>query len=117
MKSCTLKERYIRQIASGRKTKEARMANPMFQRWQIGDMIRFFSKRNPSMFVVIKICRKTHYKTIREMLEAEGIDNLLDNVKDIEQGIRIYLSIPNYADLERQYGVLAFDFELVDYNI
>lgn len=112
MKSCTLKERYIRQIVKGQKTKEARMANPMFQRWKVGDEIRFFSKRNPSMFVIVKIVGKNYYPTIKEMLENEGVENLLDNVKNINHAVRIYLSLPNYAEMEKKYGVLAFEFEV-----
>jgi len=72
MISCTLKEKYIRFISSKEKTKEARMGNPMFQKWQVGDEIKFFSKRNPKMYVIIKITRKAHYKNVQEMLEKEG---------------------------------------------
>lgn len=117
MKSCTLKERYIKQIVKGFKTKEARMANPMFQKWKVGDEIRFFSKRNPSMYVIVEILGKNYYRTIREMLENEGVENLLDNVTNINHAVRIYLSLPNYAEMEKKYGVLAFEFEVKEYNI
>lgn len=113
MITCTLKEKYIRYISSGKKTKEARMGNPMFQRWKAGDEIKFFSKRNPSMYVIVRITQKNHYNTVREMLEVEGTSNIVPNVRSIEAGVKLYYDLPNYIELERRYGVIAFEFVLV----
>lgn len=113
MVSCTLKEKYIRFISSKEKTKEARMGNPMFQKWQVGDEIKFFSKRNPKMYVIIKITRKAHYKNVQEMLEKEGIESIVPNVSDIRTGVKLYYALPNYRELERKYGVLLFEFDLI----
>lgn len=113
MISCTLKEKYIRFISSKEKTKETRMANPMFQKWNVGDEVKFFSKRNRSMYVIIRITKKTYYKTIRDMLEHEGYSHIVPNVKSIKECERLYYSLPNYRELEKKYGVLVFDFELI----
>lgn len=113
VKSCTLMERYIVLIKQGRKCVEARVAIPMFQQWQEGDTIRFFSRRNSSVDVTVRLTKKTHYKNFREMLTAEGTQNLIPEVSDINEGERIYLEIPKYAEREKQYGVLAFRLEVV----
>lgn len=113
IKSCTLMEKYIRLIKQGKKTVEARVAIPMFKNWQEADSIRFFSRRNPSVDVIVKIVNRTSYKTFRQMLEAEGVENLIPEINNIDEGERIYLKIPNYADREKQYGVLAFRLELI----
>ena len=113
MISCTLKEKYIRFISMKKKTKEARMGNPMFQRWNVGDEVKFFSKRNPTMYTIVKITKKTHYKNVREMLEVEGIMNIVPNVRSIEAGVKLYYNLPNYVELEKKYGVIVFEFDLV----
>ena len=113
IKSCTLMEKYIRLIKQGRKPVEARVAIPMFEKWQAGDTIRFFSRRNPKVEVIVKIIRKNHYKTFRQMLEVEGVENLIPDVKSINEGERLYMKIPKYAEREKQYGVLAFRLELI----
>jgi len=111
--SCTLMEKYIHLIKQGEKPVEARVAIPMFEKWQEGDTIRFFSRRNSRIEVIVKIVGKKRYKTFRQMLEAEGVENLIPGVRSINEGERMYLKIPKYAEREKQYGVLAFRLELI----
>ncbi len=106
-------ERYIRLIKQGKKSAEARVAIPMFRNWQEGDTIRFFSRRNPRIEVFVKIVGKTHYKTFRQMLETEGVERLIPEISNIDEGEKIYLEIPKYAEREKQYGVLAFRLEVI----
>jgi len=113
IKSCTLKEKYIALIKQGKKTVEARVAIPMFQNWQEGDKIRFFSRRNSHIKVSAKIVGKAHYKTFRQMLKAEGVEKVIPEISNIYEGERIYLKIPKYAEREKQYGVLAFRIEVI----
>lgn len=113
IKSCTLMEKYIRLIKQGKKPVEARVAIPMFENWQAGDTIRFFSRRNPRIEVIVKIVGKNRYKTFRQMLEAESVENLIPEVNSINEGERLYLKIPKYAEREKLYGVLAFRLELI----
>jgi ASC-1-like (ASCH) protein len=113
LKSCTLMEKYIRLMEQGRKTIEARVAIPMFESWNIGDKIRFFSRRNPGIAVIVQITAKNRYKSFRQMLESEGTANLIPGITSVDEGERIYLEIPNYAEREKQYGVLAFRFRLI----
>jgi len=112
IKSCTLMEKYIRLIKGGKKPVEARVAIPMFEKWQEGDTIRFFSRRNPRVEVIVKISGKNRYRTFRQMLEAEGVENLIPDVNNIKEAERLYLKIPKYAEREKKYGVLAFRLEL-----
>ena len=106
-------DKYIQLIAQGRKTTEARVAIPMFESWSVGDNVRFFSRRNPSVSVLVQIASKNRYDTFRKMLESEGTENLIPGVESLDEGERIYLAIPKYAERERQYGVLAFQLRLI----
>jgi len=113
IKSFTLKEKYIALIKQRKKTVEARVAIPMFQSWQEGDIIRFFSRRNSDIEVSVKIVGKAHYKTFRQMLKAEGVEKVIPESSNIYEGERRYLEIPKYAEREKQYGVLAFRIEVI----
>jgi len=113
MTSCTLKDIYIKYIQSGTKTKEARMAIPMFQKWKVDDEVKFFSRNNPKLFVNIKIKKISHYKTIRDMITNEDYVCLVPNAESIESAIQLYLNIPGYMEKEKQFGVVLFDIELL----
>ena len=113
VKSCTLMEKYIKLIACGKKTTEARVAIPMFKNWEQGDTIRFFSRRNPKIEVITKIVEKNYYKTFREMLENEEVEALIPGVRNIDEAEKQYLKIPNYAEREKQHGVLAFKLQVL----
>jgi len=108
MKTCTLMDKYIRLMISGHKTIEARIALPMFQQWSIGEKIKFFSRRNPEINVIVKVTAVNKYKCFQDLLTKENIDSLIPGVSSIEEGVNIYLNIPKYAERESQYGVLAF---------
>lgn len=84
----------------------------MFQSWQEGDKIKFFSRRNSHIKVSVKIVGKAHYKTFRQMLKAEGVEKVIPEISNIYEGERRYLKIPKYAEREKQYGVLAFRLKL-----
>lgn len=56
---------------------------------------------------------KHEYKTIREMLEAEGVKNMLPflNDDDIEKGVQYYQAVPGW-DLVEKYGCVAFGLRI-----
>jgi len=106
-------EKYIHLIKQGKKPVEARVAIPMFEKWQEGDTIRFFSRRNSGLDVIVKIIGKNRYKSFRQMLEVEGVENLIPDVHNLNEGEKLYLKIPKYSEREKQFGVLAFRLERI----
>lgn len=46
------------------------------------------------------------------MLESEGITNMLPDVADVNEGIRIYSSFGTYAQDVKKYDCVAIVFEL-----
>ena len=111
-RSCTLMEKYILLIKNGQKKIEARVAIEMFAKWREGDVVDFFSRRNPSIRVLTEITTVKKYKTFREMLEIESPTKLIPGINDVSVAENEYLKIPNYAERER-LGVLAFHLKVI----
>lgn len=109
----TLKAKYIHQIRSGQKTVEGRINHGMALRCRKGDTIRFFYHQNPRDDVVCKITQVVRYNSFRDMLQACGVSRCLADVRNLEEGVRIYDAIPGYSQRAAQSGVLAIHLSLV----
>nr|VFJ62943.1 MAG: ASC-1 homology (ASCH) domain-containing protein [Candidatus Kentron sp. FW] len=110
--SCTLMEKYIRLIQDGQKTVEARVATPMFRKWQPSDVVNFFSRRNPKIAVRVKILDVNRYSSFHAMLTSETPEKLIPGITSVEQAVGEYLKIPRYAEREK-LGVLAFKLSVL----
>ena len=101
-----LQEEYLRAIAEGRKRIEGRLYDEKRQAIKPGDEIVFENK----LVCVVKDLRV--YPSFREMLEREGIENVLPGVESIEEGVRVYRRFYS-EEKERKYGVVAIEVEPV----
>ncbi|ASJ05551.1 ASCH domain-containing protein [Thermococcus barossii] len=101
-----LQEEYLRAIAEGRKRIEGRLYDEKRQAIRPGDEIVFENK----LVCVVKDLRV--YPSFREMLEREGIENVLPGVESIEEGVRVYRRFYS-EEKERKYGVVAIEVEPV----
>ena len=99
-----LKQVYLAQIKSGRKTVEGRVDNGMFKRMQEGSTVKFFNQTDS---VICEIVKRTHYPSFKDMLEGEGVEACLPGCRSLQEGVRIYDGIPGYADKARQFGVVG----------
>jgi ASC-1-like (ASCH) protein len=101
-----LQEEYLRAIAEGKKKIEGRLYDEKRQKIKPGDTIIFENK----LMCVVKDIRV--YSSFREMLESEGIENVLPGVKDVEEGLKIYRKFYP-KEKEKKYGVAAIEVEPV----
>jgi len=101
-----LQEEYLKAIAEGRKKVEGRLYDEKRQGIRPGDTIIFENK----LMVVVKDVRV--YSSFREMLENEGLENVLPGVKSIEEGLKIYRKFYS-EEKEKRYGVAAIEVEPV----
>ena len=53
------------------------------------------------------------YQTFKEMLEKEGVENVLPGLKTIDEGVEVYYMIPGYKEKEKN-GVLAFHLTVIE---
>lgn len=102
---------YLEMIKKGQKRCEGRINRGRFCEIKAGDWIKFIANENPSLFIYCKVLKKSLYPDFRSMLEAEGVEPCLPDVKAIEQAEALYLSFPGYQDGIKRYGVVAFNIE------
>ncbi|NJE30162.1 ASCH domain-containing protein [Thermococcus sp. 18S1] len=101
-----LQEEYLKAIAEGRKRIEGRLYDEKRQGIRPGDEIIFENK----LVCVVKDVRV--YSSFREMLEKEGLENVLPGVGSVEDGVRVYRRFYS-EEKERKYGVAAIEVEPV----
>ena len=105
---------YLKWLSSGIKTAEGRVNTPARRKMLVDDYIFLFDdKRNQHIYGQISF--KHEYKTFREMLLSEGVNNMLPflNSEDLEQGIKIYESFPG-AERMKKFGCVAIGIKTID---
>lgn len=105
-----LKIQYLNQIISGRKTVEGRIDTGMMKGVKEGDTVSFFSGNTR---VSCRVTKVNKYRSFSEMLQSEGVSKCLADVTDLNAGIRVYHSIPKYQERAAQFGVLAWQLEVI----
>lgn len=73
-----------------------------------GDTITFTNKTTGEIMLV-DVMDIRHYLNTREMLEAEGVENVLSSGMDIEGGIESYNSFSEYKENIPKYGIWAIE--------
>jgi ASC-1-like (ASCH) protein len=102
---------YFINIKNKKKTTEGRIAKNKYLRLKEGEKIEFISNfKKESIYAQVK--RVNQYKTFRDMLESEGVDNMLPGVSSIEEGVKIYRSFGDYDKQVKEYGCVAIQFEI-----
>ena len=104
-------------LKSGKKKAEGRLNKGIFEKLNIGDIVVWFTmnkETNEKMEFSSEIIDKQRYNTFREMLENEGLENVLPdkNVESIEDGVSVYRRWYN-EDMEKKFGVLAIKIKLL----
>ncbi|HRW58968.1 MAG TPA: ASCH domain-containing protein [Chlamydiales bacterium] len=96
---------YIECIANGSKKAEGRIASPSHRELKIGQIICLHHAPTKK-WVTCEITYIHHYSSFKEMLENEGLKNMLPFAKTLEEGIAIYMSFPK-AERVHSMGALA----------
>lgn len=103
----TLQPKYISLIRRGLKTKEGRIYSGGFKNLQINQRIKFFSGKNPEDYVLCQITSLNTYNYFDQMLQNEGVENMLPGVKTVDEGVKIYENIPSYRNRANKSGVIS----------
>lgn len=119
----SLSEPYFSQVKSGRKIYELRFnydiitaektspkASPKsadvfvkpskFANFNIGDEALVSKSTDESDFFGVKVLDRNNYSSFEEALSSVPLDEILPDAKSIEDGIRLYESIPKYKERE-----------------
>ena len=90
-------------IKEGKKNVEGRLKKGKFLNLKKGEKILITNNDEEIEFEIIDIFE---YRTFREMLEQEGLNNVLPGINDINDGVSIYRQFYSEKD-EIEKGVLA----------
>ncbi|KAL2654038.1 hypothetical protein R1flu_022166 [Riccia fluitans] len=93
-------EPFFSQLKDGRKTVEGRCAGGHHSKLQVDDGLLF----NKVLFLKVKDIKR--YNTFQEMLETEGLNNVLPGVATITEGIQVYRNFYSEAK-EREARVVG----------
>jgi ASC-1-like (ASCH) protein len=96
-------------MKQGKKTVEGRLNRGKFKSLQIGDIIEWTNKQHTFKLKIVGI-RK--YKTFKEMLEKEGLNQVLPIKDNIIDGVAVYRQFYLEKD-EMENGVLAIEFNKI----
>jgi ASC-1-like (ASCH) protein len=105
-----LKYKYFKLIQEGKKTIEGRIYSGPTRDLRCGDRLTFINQNEKARCEVVAI----HvYNTFREMFSKENMQKLLPGVRTIEEGVRLYESLPGYPERVKRYGVAAIHIRLI----
>lgn len=97
------------------KTIEGRVPEPSiprknYENMSAGDVIVFILRKDGESIqtdYAYRVEYVSHYPTIREMLDKEGVKNLLPHVDSIEEGVELYHSFGGYKKRAEKHGAYA----------
>ena len=97
-------------IKAGTKKVEGRVPTPgdktPYDKLSTNDTI-VFRRESDQELLEVAILFVHHYPDVREMLEAEGPENVLSSSKTIEESIERYNTFKNYKESIPKYGIYA----------
>ncbi len=98
-------------IKQGKKTIEGRPNRNTFAQMKIGDQIEFSNKELNGNFMA-EITNVTHHKTFEEMIRTNGIDNVLPGIRNIDEGVQVYMQYYT-KEIEQEFGVVGIHIKLL----
>jgi ASC-1-like (ASCH) protein len=77
---------------------------------QPGDIVEFRSNYRAAL---THILAKRIYASIEDMVEKEGVSNLLPHISDTQQGIAFYNAKPGYRNGVAEHGITVFQVQIL----
>jgi ASC-1-like (ASCH) protein len=96
-----VKEPYLSFILNGQKTIEGRLNKGKFKDLKIGDILLIGPEEKEYI-----IERTTFYYSFKEMIQKEGIKNVIPDKNNIEDAEAVYYEFYTKEE-EKEFGVLA----------
>ncbi len=109
----TLMKKYLEFIKNGSKTVEGRIASATFRNMKVGETIKFFDPKNPKNYVIVEVTHNNRYRTFRDMLQKEGVQNMIPDCNDLDSGVKLYERIPSYAERCKKSGCVGIGVKVI----
>ena len=97
-----LKKEFFRQITSGRKTLEVRVAHRNFRSIQVGEAIRFVSGKDEQ---IVSVQAVRHYASHLDMIEAEDHTKIAPHITCSDELLAVLQEM--YPPEKEQLGVMV----------
>jgi len=105
--SINVQEPYYSFIINGQKTVEGRLNKGKFASIQKGDNL-ILAPEN----IEFEVVEKNIYKTFKEMIESEGVRNVIPDITDIEEATNVYYKFYT-EEQEKEFGVAAIKIKRI----
>jgi ASC-1-like (ASCH) protein len=102
-------------IVEGKKYIEGRPAKQKYLDLRENQLIKLNASVNGKITDVctyLRIVSVTKFKSFKEMLEVNGLKNVLPEIESIDEGINVYRKWYS-EELEKEIGVVGIKFEVV----
>lgn len=106
--SINVQEPYYSFIVNGQKIVEGRLNKGKFALVQKGDFL-ILAPEN----IEFEVVEKNIYKSFREMIELEGVENVIPDKKNIEEATNVYYKFYT-KEQEKEFGVAAIKIKRID---
>ncbi|EKE15786.1 MAG: hypothetical protein ACD_11C00105G0011 [uncultured bacterium] len=106
--SINVQEPYYSFILQGKKTVEGRLNKGKFASIQVGDILELEPEK-----IKLVVVEKNIYKNFREMIEKEGIGNVIPDKNDIDEAVNVYYKFYT-KEQEQEFGVVAIKIKKLE---
>jgi ASC-1-like (ASCH) protein len=105
--SINVNEPYKTFILEGKKTVEGRLNKGKFSDAKIGDVLQIDPEGQQ-----FKIIGKNIYLSFKEMIEMEGIENVIPGKENINDAVDVYYNFYT-KEQEKEFGVVAIKIDRI----
>jgi len=106
--SINVQEPYYSFIINGQKTVEGRLNKGKFASIQKGDIL-ILAPEN----IEFEVIKKNIYNSFKEMIQSEGVKNVIPDKTNIEEAIKVYYKFYT-AEQENEFGVSAIKIKKIN---
>ncbi len=103
-----IQETYKTFVINGRKLVEGRLNKGKFASIQKNDIFILAPKN-----IEFEVIEKNIYKSFKEMIKSEGIENVVPDKASIEEAVKVYYKFYT-KEQEEKFGVVAIKIKRID---
>ncbi|MFH1661847.1 MAG: ASCH domain-containing protein [Candidatus Falkowbacteria bacterium] len=96
-----IQSKYIPFILSNKKTAEGRLNKGKFAKIKVGDILEINKEK-----MQVKVIEKNVYPNFKEMIEKEGVANVMPDKNNIQDAVSAYYEFYT-KEQEKEFGVVA----------
>ena len=103
---------HFNNIKNKLKIYETRLLDEKRKKIKLLDVITFIDRGSSKKFKA-KVTELAYFNDFKSAIIDCGVKKVLPNVRSLEDGIKLYESIPGYKEGQKKYGILRMKFDLL----